>query len=156
VKSPLIASALNGRPAPLSFGKNMSACHDETIRSMIRAENELLNYRTTWLATLHGLLFAALGFAWDKKGSEALITVFCVLGVAISVLSLLGFVSGSLAVYRLYEWWEKHRPADYEGPDVVGLPPRTRWANPWNALPLGFCLAWVALACINWAHRATP
>jgi hypothetical protein len=127
---------------------------DETLRGMIARENDLLNQRTTWLATLQGLLFAALGFAWDKKGAEPLIAVFCFLGVAISILSLLGFVSVSMAVHRLHDWWQAHRPADYQGPDVVGLPPRTRWANPWNALPLLFGLAWLAVAWINWARPA--
>jgi hypothetical protein len=119
---------------------------------MIGRENDLLNYRTTWLATLHGLLFAALGFAWDKPAAAPLIGVFCFLGVALCALSLVGFVAGSLAVSRLYHWWETHRPADYQGPDIVGLPPKTRWANPWNLLPVLFGLAWIAVAYLNFVR----
>jgi hypothetical protein len=130
----------------------MSPPYDDTLRTMIARENDLLNYRTTWMATLHGLLFAALGFAWDKAGATPLIAVFCVLGMAISALSLIGFVAVSMAIHRLYQWWEEHRPADYLGPDIVGLPPKTRWANPWNLLPILFGLAWLAVAWINWAR----
>jgi hypothetical protein len=38
----------------------------ETFREMVRHENELMNHRVSWLLTLQGLLFTALGFAWDK------------------------------------------------------------------------------------------
>lgn len=126
--------------------------YDEVIRSMIARENELLNYRTTWMVTLHGLLFTALGFAWDKPGASALIGIFAVLGSAISLLSLIGFVTVSLAIHRLYEWWEQNKPAGYAGPDVVGLAPRTRWANPWNLLPVLFALAWAGVAILNWSR----
>jgi hypothetical protein len=50
------------------------------IRSMIECENRLLNDRINWLVTIQGLLFTALGFAWDKKDTRGLITIFSLLG----------------------------------------------------------------------------
>ncbi len=123
--------------------------HDETIRSMIAHENQLMNQRTTWLVTVQGLLFAALGFAWDRHGAQPLIFILCLLGTAVSLLSLVGLVAASRAIHRLYAWWQANRPADYAGPDVVGLPPRTEYLNPWHLLPVLFVLAWVAVASVG-------
>lgn len=48
----------------------------ETIRTVIMHESEVINQRITWLMTTQGLLFASLGFAWDKGDAKSLITVF--------------------------------------------------------------------------------
>lgn len=124
--------------------------YDVTIRSMIARENELTNYRVTWLTSLQGLLFAALGFAWDKKGAEPLVYTFSALGVAVAIVSLAGLLAASNAIHRLWSWWEQHKPPNYEGPDVVGLAPRTRYANPMSLLPILFLCGWVAVGCVQW------
>ena len=41
----------------------------ETLRQMIRHESEVINARLSYLMTLQGLLFAALGFAWASAAN---------------------------------------------------------------------------------------
>ena len=56
----------------------------KTIRYMLQREEDLLNNRISWLMTIQGLLFASLGFAWDKKDASGLIIVFALLGIFVS------------------------------------------------------------------------
>lgn len=123
--------------------------YSEVIRSMIDKENELINHRITWLTTIQGLLFASLGFAWDKGNARSLIEVLCLLGVAISVVHFFALIAATRAIGRLFDWWEAHKPQGYEGPGVAGLPPYKnlilRYAVFWNWVPLIFLLAWAII-----------
>jgi hypothetical protein len=124
---------------------------------MIQFENQLINNRITWMATLQGLLFASLGFAWGKNDTKSLITIFCILGIAIAFISLVGLIEATAAIDQLRELWLKNKPADYQGPDVMGLPPTVKskilhYVTPWNAFPLLFTCFWVAVLWINYRH----
>src|SRR5580658_1598433 len=102
----------------------MTTCNDwtaKTVRKMIDRENELVNHRITWLTTGQGLLFAALGFLWDKPAAGRLITFLCVFGIAYAVIAFFALGSASLAMARINWGWQKHRPPGYEGPGVMGL-----------------------------------
>jgi hypothetical protein len=127
--------------------------HESTIRSMISEENSLINHRVTWMSTLQGLLFAALGFAWDKANSRELITVFCLLGMLVAGFSFHTLLTATRAMYRLYDWWLERQPRKYRGPGVMGLPPAsTSWISyltPWNLFPVIFTLAWIAILIVN-------
>src|SRR5439155_13633195 len=61
---------------------------DDVIRQMINVENTVINHRLTWFATLEGLLFSALGFAWGKPDAHALVRVLAVLGMVAALCSL--------------------------------------------------------------------
>ncbi len=37
----------------------------DAVRDLIQHENNLINHRIGWMATLEGLLFAALSFSWQ-------------------------------------------------------------------------------------------
>jgi hypothetical protein len=128
--------------------------HEATIRSMISEENALINHRVTWMSTLQGLLFAALGFAWDKANSRDLITVFCLLGILVAGFSFHTLITATRAMYRLYRWWLKREPTEYSGPGVMGLPPSSMnwlgYLTPWNFFPVIFFLAWFAILIVNW------
>jgi len=52
-------------PSPLNDDMSI----DETLRSMVRHENDLINQRMGWLLQLQGFLFAALAFGWDQPGA---------------------------------------------------------------------------------------
>jgi hypothetical protein len=116
---------------------------------MIDRENELINHRITWLTTMQGLLFASLGFAWDKPTARPLIQVLCVLGVAISVVQFCALIASTTAIGRLFDWWENNKPQDYNGPDVAGWPPAKslilRYMVFWNWVPLLFLGAWAVI-----------
>jgi hypothetical protein len=125
----------------------------EIIRSMIKSENELINHRLTWMATLNGLLFTGLGFAWGKPDTKALVFVFAILGVAVSVLSEAALFTANQALHKQYDWWQANKPSHYTGPDVIGLPPLRkgfrRWITPWTLLPVCFIFGWTAIFIIN-------
>jgi hypothetical protein len=125
----------------------------QIIRSMIEHENSLQNYRLTWLMTTQGLLFAALGFAWDKTGAVALVIIVSVLGIFISASMWLVLRLSELAFQGLIEWWEKHQPNDYNGAPVLGLRTQARgfrwYMLPWKTLPWVFALAWLWIFVLN-------
>jgi hypothetical protein len=126
----------------------------EVIRSLIDHESEVTNHRMIWMAAFHGLLFTALGFAWDKPDTRSLITVFCLLGIAVSSLNAIALISSSIATRRLLIWWDNHKPTDYNGPEVIALAPKNPRSllfliAPWNILALIFGFGWVAILLIN-------
>ena len=119
---------------------------------MVRHENELMNHRVLWLRTLQGLLFTALGFAWEKADAYALIYVFCATGAVVAISSQTVLNGAHQAIDQLRQWWEKNRPADYHGPDVLGCSSPSKlvvWLLPWRTLPGIFAAAWLVIAWIN-------
>jgi hypothetical protein len=125
----------------------------QIIPSMIERENNLQNYRLTWLMTIQGLLFATLGFAWHKIGDVGLVIIVSALGVFVSASMWLVLRLSELAFQGLIEWWEKHQPKDYNGPPILGL--RTKpgglllYMLPWKTLPWVFAVAWAAIFVLN-------
>ena len=75
--------------------------YEAVVREMITREDELTNQRMLWMAAFNGLLFAALGFAWDKPGARFLTVVFSILGFTASFLNGLALLFASLAQRRL-------------------------------------------------------
>jgi hypothetical protein len=59
----------------------------KTVREMICSEDEFINHRLTWLVTLQGLLFAALGIAWEKPKFQFLIILLGIVGIVVSITS---------------------------------------------------------------------
>jgi hypothetical protein len=125
--------------------------HGKTIRAMIEHENHLVNYRLTWLITLQGLLFAALGFAWDKRDAWQIIMVFCVMGIFSAVSCLVSLSYTQRAIYRLEKWWETHKPERHDGPEVIGFPLSqvALLTLPWLILLVLFIGGWTAIFVIN-------
>lgn len=138
------------------------------VREMIKHENELINHRITWLVELQGLLFAALGFSWDKRDAHLLIYCFCLLGSLIAVSSFIALASGDEAISQILWWWDVHKPSEYSGPDVIGVTAgplgnrkplvvklfsmkfkMERLLYPWFFLPGLFIAAWLAVAICN-------
>jgi hypothetical protein len=141
----------------------------ETMREIIRHEDELVNNRITWLSQLQGLLFATLGFAWDKQDAHLLIYGCCIVGSLIALSSLIALASGDEAINRTIYWWDIHKPDDYHGPDIIGLTINalgdrqsfllriffkefkiTKSLYPWYFLPRLFIAAWIVVAILNY------
>jgi hypothetical protein len=122
--------------------------YEAVIRQMMTREDELTNQRMLWMAAFNGLLFAALGFAWDKPAARFLSLVFCALGLSTSALSGFGLFLSSSAQRRLLLFWHKKRPKDYDGPGVVGAEPLdserlySMYGPPWIWLTLIFSVGW--------------
>ena len=125
----------------------------QIIRSLIEHENELQNHRLTWLMTIQGLLFAALGFAWDKQDAHALVIIFSILGIVVSLSSWSSLQLNHTAYEELHNWWEKHKPKDYDGPPIVGHRASYNFMlwilRPWRILPWTFILGWLTVVVFN-------
>jgi hypothetical protein len=123
---------------------------DEIIRSMIEKENDYINQRMGWFATLQGLLIAALSFAAKDPQGERFFAILCILGFFVGFIILFPITAAHLTMNRLLKWWEAHKPEGYDGPDVIGMgPPKPKWIServgPWTFLVLVFLLAWIAI-----------
>jgi hypothetical protein len=134
------------------FGKD-EAGNAAIIRSMIETENRLLNDRINWLVTIQGLLFAALGFVWDKSDARGLIAIFSLLGITVSLSAWTSLNVCNQARRELLRWWDTNKPSDYQGPDVIGIrafgQPIER-LHPWRLLPFLFISGWAFVLVFNW------
>jgi hypothetical protein len=124
---------------------------EAVVRQMITREDELTNQRMLWTAAFNGLLFTALGFAWDKCDTQYLKVVFCMLGVSTSLLNGIALVASARAQRRLLFWWKERKPKQYTGPGVMGadpLDPGKMWSvfvSPWILLAFIFAVGWLAI-----------
>ena len=124
--------------------------YEAIVRQMITDENTLTNQRMLWMAAFNGLLFTALGFAWDKPRAHFLALVFALLGVTASSLNGFTLISAAHAQRRLVSWWREHRPLHYTGPGVMGHEPLdrkmyTHYLAPWVQLSFAFAAGWLAI-----------
>lgn len=124
--------------------------YEATVREMITREDELTNQRMLWMAAFNGLLFAALGFAWDKPDAKFLTTVFSFLGISASLLNGLALIFASTAQRRLLFWWHSKKSKTYTGPGVMGCEPLDKkryslYVTPWIVLAFVFTAGWLAI-----------
>ncbi|AFY46734.1 hypothetical protein Nos7524_0831 [Nostoc sp. PCC 7524] len=122
----------------------------KSIRSMIEHENNLQNYRLTWLMTIQGLLFTGLGFAWDKKDAMGLVTIFCLVGILVAISTWSALKLSDSALENLVKWWENNKSEQYTGSPIIGLYNRKLTVlRPWVALPWIFIGAWLVILFQN-------
>ena len=129
----------------------------ETVRSMIKAENEFANHRLGWMNTINGLLFAGVAFAWGKVNASLIIGLFCVFGIFVCLTTFGGVVAAVRAMLRQFDWWERNKPTAYSGPEVIGIPPPVNGflrylLAPQLHPPLIFMMAWVAILVVAAKH----
>src|ERR1039457_4878880 len=122
--------------------------YEAVVREMITREDELTNQRMLWMAAFNGLLFAALGFAWDKSGARFLTIVFSILGIAASSLNGFALIFAARAQKRLLSWWHSRKPPEYNGPGVMGSEPVALffvYVAPWILLSFIFAVGWLII-----------
>jgi hypothetical protein len=130
---------------------------EEVIRGMIRHENELLNSRMSWLLTLEGFLFAALGFAWEKDHTRCLALLLSLVGMLVALSAGVMLHCSNRAVARLHDEWceRRKKEANYAGPGVVGF-----WAGnlflrlfqPARVYPPLLAAAWLIILFVHIGH----
>ena len=143
----------------MPFRDDTYAKYEAVVREMIRHEDSTVNHRITWMATLNGLLFAALGFAWDKADARPLIYVIAGMGLLVTYVSFTAVNWATKANADLRRWWSEHRPPDYSGPGVTGRePPKSlgRFGQNFAAhdwLPFVIMAGWIAILLVRTLHK---
>jgi hypothetical protein len=119
--------------------------HAEILRKLVEHENTLQNFRLSWFLTSQSLLFAALGFAWDKA-TTFVVGTLCIVGLATALSGLVALRLSDLAFKSLERWWSDNLIA-YKGPPRVGYEAGyfLYFAMPSRALPTVFALSWIVL-----------
>ena len=121
----------------------------EVTRQLVQHEDSLRDQRVNWLLASQGLLYASLGFIWDK--SPLIASVISLVGVATCVSISGSLLTNTAAVRRICSDWEERKPADYNGPRVIGIRSSEnphKWASrlyPWNALPWVLLVSWMVV-----------
>jgi len=129
----------------------------DQIRELLVHEDQVINNRMVWLGVFQGLLFASLGFAWQKQDSKCLIVIFSLLGMIVSALLFCTLLTSTIASMNLLKCWDRLKPKTYDGPDVVGFAPKKcrlfrMVIAPWNLIPLFFIAAWCGVLWIILMH----
>lgn len=119
----------------------------DSIREMIKTENQLINQRIGWLGMFQGLLFAVIAFGWSKSDLIIIYTL-CSLGIFVGISIGIATFRANKTIERLEVDWDDHKSKDYVGRDVVGLRNRSGclwWLMPGYSIPWAFVIAWVAI-----------
>ena len=118
----------------------------EYLAHQIEREDGLVNYRLTWMLTTQGLLFAALALLAGKEIDVDMRAMLAWLlpriGIALSVIALLGVSAANNQITYLKKKWEK---LDYvKAPRPYGGPWAWRFGLiPSLCLPVLFFAAWI-------------
>lgn len=111
---------------------------------MIEKETEHIHHLVTWYCPLQVLLLAGLSFdLGQSKGAHDLFV--CIFGVTIATIIFHPIYYAHRTIMNLLDWWDGHRPKDYDGPDVIGGRPPfqfPRYIGAWHMLPVIFFVAW--------------
>jgi len=119
---------------------------------MVQHENELMNHRIGWMATCNGLLFAALGFVWDKPRGNAVAYVIAIPGIFTCASARSSLYVARKALVRLQCLWDKKGTDEADVPPVIGWHDERHWLQwllPWYSLPVIFAAAWASILAIT-------
>ena len=126
--------------------------HFETLRSMSRYENDLINHRLGVLAVFQGLLFVALAFAWDKNHGFVLAVVISLIGLFVSISIGWATKKANEAISNLQIRFDEIKPTDYVGADIEGSRSgsgKLDWVLPGTFIPWVFAGGWLLIIIVN-------
>lgn len=136
----------------VNFFRSVKPSDGDTIREMIKAENEMINQRLGWLLAAEGLLFSALAFAWKQLTSD-LVLLIALLGISLSLAVFPVMFTAHKAICDMCKWWKDSCGLGYRTiPDVIGFRMKDggcdifrRLMLPWFSMPLIFAAAWLCV-----------
>jgi hypothetical protein len=135
----------------------------DTIRGMIKNEDEFVNQRLTWLGQFQGLLFAAYAFlARGRDLHRVVLCIICALGVTVAFSIGVSTYAAGTATGNLVKAWDEHRvqAGDCWQPDVQGFRHAYGWFGtvmwPGHLVPPLFVLAWLVLLIHGLIHTRQP
>jgi hypothetical protein len=133
----------------------LQAWKDHTDRQVF--EHQLIDRKTSWSLTTHGILFAAYGLTLGAKeppDAHQFQSTVAWSGLAVAVVTLLGVGFVVLSKWRTFLLYEKHFGSMRSRPDLPGIKPLRWGAGPFNTLgsllpdicvPIVFLIAWSVL-----------
>ena len=134
-------------------GKEIDALQTKlsTILDQIRHENELLNHRLTWMWTLQGLLFAALGLFLSEPPDRFMALIMCLIGIVSCILIGYSLLIGVRVLDALNPHANQlsdliNSKLGLTPEPLTGVTPRV-WSFllPWKTLPWFLALIWLVL-----------
>jgi hypothetical protein len=127
-------------------GRDAYVLYDR-CQAMLKDQYEHIHKRMTWLASLQGFLFAAVGVAWKADSNRLFLTrLIGILGLSVAALVYISFLGPNVSIRRIRVYWVSLRPEHYDRPDVLGVGPLWGiWTTPETLMPLVFVGAWAAL-----------
>lgn len=133
----------------------------ETLRTLIRHENDVTNHRTSWLLVAQGILFAAAVNLLHKHWFPVLVLALIGIGLCVSIGHALANSYQSRrylkAIWRNYLSerhldWSQFAPLDGGNPEQQPV----RWLFPWLFVPWLFGAAWLSLVAFTvWKAACT-
>ena len=124
----------------------------ENLRQLVKAENEFIHHRLTWLGTFQGLLFAALAFAWGKDDTWWIIIILCFVGLTVALSTWVATLRANKAIESVNKWWDINKPSDYLGLGVElvkGHEGKWQILMPGKFLPFIFFVVWIAIGLVH-------
>ncbi|XOF34224.1 MAG: hypothetical protein ACL93V_02715 [Candidatus Electrothrix sp. YB6] len=133
------------------FGISVIGHFSNSVRDIVREENNMIDQRMMWMLTLNGLLFTTLGFAWG--GNRVLNWLPWILS-GLGALSTFSFglilQCGLNALEHMNElWFELQDYSEYPLPPMTGLSRESIICShllPWNCLPQLLYSVWLIVA----------
>ena len=126
----------------------------EIVRAMIESENERIHQRMSWTTAMNALFLAAASGLWDKHHAKPLLVLVAILAMGGSALSGLAVLFAHRAVRVQFAWWDRIRPDDWDGPDVIGLRPIggrwSVWISAYTLVPAMFVAGWLVFLTLLW------
>ena len=131
----------------------------QLVLESAKHEDDLLNHRMTWMWTLQGLLFTALGLLWKVHPFPACIVSIVGLASCVSIgFSLRCSVRALHNLDEAREWASSVTYPEQETP-MMGLGKKevTRhYMLPWNVLPWLMGVAWACMPILILTLRSSP
>jgi hypothetical protein len=124
---------------------------ENNIRDQIHYESEQINRRYGWFGTIQGFLFATFGFVITHSVLQATVIpkLFCVLGIAIGILTNISIYASVISVIRLRNYFAKNGYNPNKRPDIFGYyPDKYTWTvfiAPESLIIITIIIAWVVL-----------
>ena len=101
----------------------------EFTRHQIEIEDHLLNYRVTWLLTMHTFLFASYGFSLSAESTKLTDTIkhartgLALMGVISPLIVLIGILAAAYSLQDLIKGWQAGRSEEIgkRYPQLLGM-----------------------------------
>jgi hypothetical protein len=130
------------------------------VRAMIQHEDALRDQRLGWLFALNGFLFAALGLAWNRSDSKALVVVLSIVGVVVALSGAAAMRASAVAVRTLGALPAAQRRDLSDEPPVIalrsadlrqlgGVANYIPYLYPWRIVPWCLAAAWIAVIVVR-------